>query len=162
MLTATRSRPIRRSCRAASRGRAATTPAKDPPILSPITTPIATDGDPGEPPPSSARRRGRRRDVPRRRVRPRRRGCEVSSRPLVSLKSRRPTHLPFLFVNPLLFLFTLLLTFFSFSVCFCFLLLFFASLFPVSPPSSFPATGLEFRAKKGKIFLIILFFLFCL
>ena len=50
MLTATRSRRLRRSCRAASRGRAATTPAKDPPILlSPITTPIATDGDPGEP-----------------------------------------------------------------------------------------------------------------
>ena len=53
MLTATRSRRLRRSCRAASRGRAATTPAKDPPILlSPITTPIATDGDPGEPPPA--------------------------------------------------------------------------------------------------------------
>jgi hypothetical protein len=47
VLTATRSSPLRRSCRAASRGRAATTPAKDPPILSPITTPIATDGDPG-------------------------------------------------------------------------------------------------------------------
>ena len=42
MPTATRSRPLRRSCRAASRGRAPTTPAKDPPVLRPITTPITT------------------------------------------------------------------------------------------------------------------------
>ena len=45
MPTATRSRRLRRTFRAAPRGRPAATPAKEPPIVSLITTPIGTDGD---------------------------------------------------------------------------------------------------------------------
>ena len=69
MPTATRSRCLRRNFRAALRGQPATTSAKDPPSISPITTPIVTNGDgttgrPGRTSLSAARRRKRRRDLP--------------------------------------------------------------------------------------------------